>query len=203
MTLCGFIREVDSRTAVYRTPFLPTFSFYEVHESSPIQADARRIISVVEGLDMRDDRVANVLLSAREIPSRLAALLRKQRHDRPSARFGFDTFTLLCRDDHEISRGLVGRFWRPDLGIAPIADAAEFQHSVDPTAARLVLRFKAIAGPNDTHILRTETFVYCPTTRTKFLFAPYWLAIRVASGWIRRRTLASVQSALATGDLTP
>ncbi|MGU7783560.1 hypothetical protein [Burkholderia sp. PU8-34] len=46
-------------------------------------------------------------------------------------------------------------------------------------------------------MLRTATFVHCPTARTRILFTPYWLAIRLASGWIRRRTLDAIERAAA------
>jgi hypothetical protein len=46
--------------------------------------------------------------------------------------------------------------------------------------------------------LRTETFVYCASTRSKMLFTPYWLLIRLASGWIRQRNLAAIQRQFST-----
>jgi len=59
---------------------------------------------------------------------------------------------------------------------------------------------KLIDGSHDpvsgAHMLRTETFIHCPSERTRWLLTPYWLAIRLGSGWIRRRTLAAVETAL-------
>lgn len=178
------------------SPFLPVFNFHEVHESGAINAQPGEIIAAVAALDIRNDRVTNVLLSIRELPSRLSEIFGKRARQNV-APFGFDTFTLLQHTDHEISLGLAGRFWRPRLDICHIPSAREFEALSDPRIAKLVLRFQVIAHPDGIHTLRTETFVYCGNTRIKMLFTPYWLAIRLASGFIRRRTLTSIQRALA------
>lgn len=66
----------------------------------------------------------------------------------------------------------------------------------DPRDAKLVLRFEVVGLASGAHMLRTETFIHCPSERTRWLLTPYWLAIRLGSGWIRRRTLAAVETAL-------
>ncbi|TAM56019.1 MAG: hypothetical protein EPN57_00835 [Paraburkholderia sp.] len=182
---------------LFPSPFLPVFNFHEMHESGAIHARPDEIIAAVAALDMRDDPVADVLLAIRELPSKLSKNFGKRQQD--VAPFGFGTFTLLQRTGHEISLGLAGRFWRPDLDICRIASAREFEALDDPRVAKLVLRFQVIAHQHCIHTLRTETFVYCGNARTKTLFTPYWLAIRLASGWIRRRTLTSIQQKLSTG----
>jgi hypothetical protein len=52
-------------------------------------------------------------------------------------------------------------------------------------------------APQGGHALQTETFVYCPSRSTMLMFTPYWLAIRLASGWIRRRTLNAIEKSFA------
>lgn len=195
----GIIRSKENLEWLSPSPFLPVFSFHEMHESGAIHARPEEIIAAVSALDMRDDRVADVLLSIRELPSKILKKFSKRLRQQDAAPFGFDTFTLLQRTHHEISLGLAGRFWRPDLDICHIPSAREFEVLDDPRMAKLVLRFQVIAHQHGIHTLRTETFVYCGNTRTKMLFTPYWLAIRLASGWIRRRTLASIQRQLSTG----
>ncbi|KVD07694.1 hypothetical protein WI80_18085 [Burkholderia ubonensis] len=195
MNALGIVSESASRASERRPPFIPSFGFHEVHQSRPIAADARRIIDAVTSLDMRADPIVDALLTVREFPSTVIGALRNESARRE--RFGFDTFTPLQRDDRSLSLGLVGRFWRLDLGVRTIDDAAAFMRHADPRDAKLVLRFEVIECAHGAHALRTETFVHCPTTRTRLLFTPYWLAIRLASGWIRRRTLAAVETALA------
>ncbi|OJA68245.1 hypothetical protein BGV71_30015 [Burkholderia ubonensis] len=195
MNALGIVSESASRTSERRPPFIPSFGFHEVHQSRPIAADARRIIAAVTSLDMRADPIVDALLTVREFPSTVIGALRNESARRE--RFGFDTFTPLQRDDRSLSLGLVGRFWRLDLGVRTIDDAAAFMRHADPRDAKLVLRFEVVECGHGAHALRTETFVHCPTARTRLLFTPYWLAIRLASGWIRRRTLAAVETALA------
>lgn len=197
--LLGIISREDSLAWEAPPPCLPEFGFHEIHESRMIRASPEAIIATVAGLDMRDDRVADVMLSLREWPAKVAKKWRKNSAAK-TVPFGFHTFTLLERSSHEISRGLAGRFWRPDLEIRHIPSAEQFHELADLTMAKLVLRFEAIEHPGQLCTLRTETFVYCPTPRTKMLFMPYWLGIRLASGWIRRRTLASIEQQLATGE---
>ncbi|KVX97186.1 hypothetical protein [Burkholderia ubonensis] len=195
MNALGIVSESASRASERRPPFIPSFGFHEVHQSRPIAADARRIIDAVTSLDMRADPIIDALLTVREFPSTVIGALRNESARRE--RFGFDTFTPLQRDDRSLTLGLVGQFWRPALDVRTIDDAAAFMRHADPRDAKLVLRFEVIECAHGAHALRTETFVHCPTARTRLLFTPYWLAIRLASGWIRRRTLAAVETALA------
>ncbi|KVU65740.1 hypothetical protein WK73_28560 [Burkholderia ubonensis] len=195
MNALGIVSESASRASERRPPFIPSFGFHEVHQSRPIAADARRIIDAVTSLDMRADPLVDALLTVREFPSTVIGALRNESARRE--RFGFDTFTPLQRDDRSLTLGLVGQFWRPALDVRTIDDAAAFMRHADPRDAKLVLRFEVIECGHGAHALRTETFVHCPTARTRLLFTPYWLAIRLASGWIRRRTLAAVETALA------
>lgn len=192
----GFVTEKESLEWISSSPFLPLFSFYEVHESDAINAKPGEIIAAVSALDMRADRVADMLLSIRELPTKIGNLFHKHPHKENPSPFGFDKFTLLRRNNHELSLGLAGRFWRPDLGITEIPNAQEFKKIDNPNVAKLVLRFQIIDYSEDIRTLRTETFVHCPNTRIKVLFMPYWLAIRLASGWIRKRTLTSIQKTL-------
>ncbi|CAM2181370.1 DUF2867 domain-containing protein [Burkholderia latens] len=197
MNSLGIVSESSTRTSARKPPFIPSFGFHEVHESQPIGAPPARIIDVVASLDMRADPVIDALLTVRELPAVIAGTLRNAPAAPERARFGLDAFTPLHRDDTSLSLGLIGRFWRPTPDMRSIADADAFVRHNDPRDAKLVLRFEVIGLAAGAHILRTETFVHCPSTRTRWLFAPYWLAIRLGSGWIRRRTLAAVEIALA------
>jgi hypothetical protein len=187
------------------TAFLPSYSFYECHTSGVIAAPPERIVEAVMQLDMRSDPVVDSLLRIREWPAGVLRRLGVAR-DTSGARqpFGLHTFTVLSRDQDAISLGLVGRFWRPDFGLVAIADTEAFLNVNRPGVAKLVLRFQAQPCGPGRYRLRTETFIYCPTWRTRMAMTPYWLAIRVASGWIRRRALARVERLFAaTNGPTP
>lgn len=197
MNALGIVSESTTRTSARKPPFLPSFGFHEMHESKPIDAEPARIIHAVGALDMRTDPVVDTLLTVREWPTVVIDSLRGGPVTRARARFGLDAFTPLRRDDTSLTLGLVGQFWRPDFGLRTIADTTAFVRHDDPRDAKLVLRFEVVGLASGAHVLRTETFVHCPSTRARLLFTPYWLTIRLASGWIRRRTLAAVEIALA------
>ncbi|MFJ2358752.1 hypothetical protein [Pseudomonas fluorescens] len=194
----GIIGRKDNLLWEYPSPFLPLFQFHERHESGPIRAQPEAIIAAVCALNMRDDRVVDALLSLRELPGKILRTFGDRTVPQEPAPFGFDAFTLLERTSTEVSLGLAGRFWRPDLKTGHIADAQAFKVLDDPHVAKLLLRFQVVEHPQGMRTLRTETFVYCATTRSKMLFTPYWLLIRLASGWIRRRNLAAIQRQFST-----
>ncbi len=193
----GIISAGKRRHWTGASPFLPEFSFHECHESRLISAPAVDIIAAVASLDIRDDRVVGTLMSLREFPARVVHQLRKTASRPAPAPLNFSTFTLLERTATELSLGLAGRFWRPDVVIRHIPTATQFDALNDARAAKLVLRFQVIEQGNNTRTLRTETFIHCANTRTKMLFTPYWLLIRLASGWIRRRMLRTIEQAVA------
>jgi hypothetical protein len=176
--------------------FIPSFDFYEAHHSKPINAKDSDIIAAVSALDMRADVVVDSLLKLRELPRRMSRLRMNAPYDRIPP-FGFESFVTLHRSDHELSLGLIGRFWRPDFGLVPVRSVDEFMRHADRKDAKLVLQFRAVEAPQYGYCLETKTFVYCPSRSTKLLFTPYWLAIRLASGWIRKRTLSAIERALA------
>lgn len=177
-------------------PFLPDYQFSELHESAPMASSAQAILDAVENFDMRADWVADLLLTAREWPSRVRGWLGGMTSSEEGA-FGFHKFTVLRRTADELSLGLVGKFWRPDMGLVAIPDAAAFEACNDDTVAKLVLRFQVVERASNVFSLRTETFIHCPSRKTQLLFLPYWITIRVASGLIRRRTLRLIRRRLS------
>ena len=58
----------------------------------------------------------------------------------------------------------------------------------------LSLTFQAHANAGGS-LLCTETRVHCPDRASRLRFWPYWLAIRLASGLIRRQMLAAIERA--------
>lgn len=170
-----------------RTPFLSSFNFYEKHESQIINASDKEIVEAIYSRNLNDDKVTHFLMSLRELPSRLFYKSMREKET-----FGLENFTLLYRSDNEISLGLVGKFWRADFGLCDIANKDEFINLNDPQVSKLVLRFKVIKQNNE-NIVKTETFVYCPSMVTKSVFSCYWIAIRFFSGLIRKRMLNNLK----------
>ncbi|WP_199557143.1 hypothetical protein [Serratia sp. FGI94] len=55
MGFLGFISQRACRRWQEASPFLPAFSFYERHQSAPIDAAPQAIIHAVQTLDMMED----------------------------------------------------------------------------------------------------------------------------------------------------
>ncbi|MDC9612709.1 hypothetical protein PSI19_02190 [Xenorhabdus khoisanae] len=191
MTFLGIVSHKEHKKWQYPTPFLPYFHFYETHESKPINAPAREIIQAVKKFDISDDLFINALINIRSLPIYLLRKLSNskkfQHHD-----FGLETFTILNENDHEISMGLTGWFWQANLGIIHQPDRESFMSFNDDTSAKLVLRFLIKEYPHGYRSLVTETFIFCPNKKTQNIFTLYWLAIRPASGFIRKRMLSTI-----------
>lgn len=190
MTMLGWVSEKDRHQSLCHTPYLSLTHFYEKHQSAPMYAAPHAILAAVAKYDMRNDRVANALMTLRELPGKVLRPGRQPADPQPE--FGLHTFTLLQRQDDQISFGLAGRFWRPDMGIIALKDAAHFERLQDGGVARLVLHFHLLPEGKAWRLC-TETFIGCPDTRTRLKLLPYWLLIRAASGLIRRRTLAAIR----------
>ena len=60
--------------------------------------------------------------------------------------------------------------------------------------ARLALNF-SVAQTDQGQTLTTQTRVFCPDDESLRRFRPYWLLIRPASGFIRRRLLQRIARA--------
>lgn len=168
--------------------FLPEYQFSEVH-STTIQAEPGRLLDLVFEQDAQADPFIKRLVALRELPDRLAGALglRTALKQRPA--FGLQDFTFLGRDgDREVAFGLAGEFWRSGYGLRHPASAEAFAALAEPGVAKLVMNFVAEPGPQGTR-LTTRTHVFCPDEAARRRFLPYWLLIRLPSGFIRRRIL--------------
>lgn len=167
--------------------YVPAHHVREVH-ACDVAAESATILDHVAAYRPEADRFFTRMIGLRELPMRLLG-----RTDAARPAFGLDDFTLLDRDESAIVYGLIGRFWRTDYGLEPIADAAAFLAFDAPEVAKLALAFSARPGPNGQTRLVTETRVCCCSRAARLKFTPYWMAIRPVSGLIRRRMLAALK----------
>lgn len=181
--------------------YLPRHDFAERHERI-LAAPAPVILDAVERMDIGDDPAITALMRLRRLPERLLG----RRHGtakagagsggetpvRPRA-FGLHSFTRLERTDDALAYGLVGRFWRLDFGLEPIADAAAFRAFDRPGIARLVMSYETEPLPDGRTRLVTRTRIACPDAASRRRMRLYWLAIRLGSGFIRRRLLKGLE----------
>ena len=165
--------------------YLPNYQFSERHVTS-VNASPREVLDVVMDYDFTADGITALLMTLRRLPGRLLSKAPQQ--------FTMRTFTPLARDgDREMAAGLVGRFWRLDGGLVPIADGEAFLRYAEAGVAKLVMNFSAEPDGTRTR-LSTETRVYCPDPVSRLRFTPYWYVIRLASGLIRRRFLSRIRA---------
>jgi hypothetical protein len=171
--------------------FLPTYQFSERH-TAWVNASPREVLDVIMNYDFTADGFTAALMALRRLPARVLGKMLP--HVAMPENFTMRTFTPLARDgDREMAAGLVGRFWRLDGGLVPIADADAFLHYAEVGVPKLVMNFSAEPDGSRTR-LSTETRVYCPDALSQLCFTPYWYAIRLGSGLIRRRFLSRIRA---------
>ncbi len=171
--------------------YLPTYQFSERH-AAWVNASPRDVLDVIMDYDFASDSFTAALMALRRLPGRVLSKMLSQ--VAMPANFTMRTFIPLARDgDREMAAGLVGRFWRLDGGLVPIADADAFLHYAEPGVPKLVMNFSAEPEGKGTR-LSTETRVYCPDAPSRLCFTPYWYVIRLGSGLIRRRFLSRIRA---------
>jgi hypothetical protein len=172
--------------------YLPEYQFVERHEIQ-VLAPREAIMAAVRGYDPASDPLIGRLIALRETPARIVGALRR-RPTLPPRSFGLANFLLLEQDGcRELLYGLLGRFWRLDFGLVTVETAPAFKAFSEPRMAKLVLAFSTELAEGGAITLKTETRVFCPDRFSRARVAPYWFAIRLASGFIRRRMLASIK----------
>jgi hypothetical protein len=171
--------------------YLPTYQFSERH-AAWVDASPREVLDVIMDYDFTADGFTAALMALRRLPGRVLGKILP--HVAMPEAFTMRTFTSLARDgDREMAAGLVGRFWRLDGGLVPIHDADAFLRYAEPGVPKLVMNFSAEPDGQRTR-LSTETRVYCPDALAQLRFTPYWYAIRLGSGLIRRRFLSRIRA---------
>ena len=177
--------------------YLPRHQFAERHHIA-IKASPSAVLDWVAGGSLPSDPIITALLQARSMPGRLLNRLGFSDAAQPQT-VGLPNFIPLERDgNREIASGLIGRFWRPDGGLAPIADAAGFLAFDDRRTAKLVIVWTAQPEGDHTRLI-TETRIWCPDDYSRAMMSAYWLVIRLPSGLIRRRLLSAIKRGLEGG----
>lgn len=182
--------------------WLPQWQFAEVHHIR-CGASPAALLDAAAAYDPSQDAVINTALSLREAPARLVAALGWGNAPDPPPRFGLGDFVPLGRQgDQALAYGLAGRFWEPDYGLQPLADAEAFRAYDDPDAAKLLLGFVVRReGRSRTHSTLTAlTRAACVDEAARRRLAAYWTVIRPMSGLIRRRILADIRRRAEQAD---
>lgn len=173
---------------------LPVYHFSEHHQIRGVVSTPALIFDAIRDYDDRRDPVLNALLKLREAPGRLLARFGVDSAMRQRERFGLKNFHVLEQAPDEIAFGLMGRFWRANYGLTRIADTPAFLAHQEPGSAKLVMSYSLARTDDQSFTISTETRVWCADATARRAFLPYWLLIRPASGWIRRRILRQLKA---------
>lgn len=172
--------------------FLPQFQFHEKHQTVIKTHSPEKILPLIAEFDIQQDAVIRLLMSLRQLPQKF----RRNKQTQAVSSFGLNSFTLLEKSASELCYGLRGQFWHADFGLENVPDTDAYLEPVMQGSAKLLLRYRVKKVKEGQYELQTETFVYCPDRATQLKMAAYWLAIRVGSGWIRKRMLMAVKSVI-------
>lgn len=173
--------------------WLPDAQFSE-HHNGLIHGTPDDILNAFEEFDVSDDVLVRSMLALREAPSRLWGRLGGASNLTDKPRFGLTDFTLLERTPNAVAFGLCGKFWKLDFGLVDIDNPKAFQSLNTPGVARLAMVYVLEATDNpEIFNMVTETHIHCHDRAAYIRFLPYWLAIRLGSGFIRKRILARLK----------
>lgn len=164
---------------------LPTYQFSE-HHTTVVLATPERTFAAVEAMDLSDSRIADVLMTLWRIPARLVI------KPPPDRNMSVDDFIQLeKRAPTDLARGLIGGRNAPKDKSA--IDSEAFRAFDEPGCIKLVWAFWLTDLGDDRIRVDTATRVLCTDRKTLRSFTFYWYAIRLWSGLIRLRLLASIK----------
>lgn len=171
---------------------LPRFHFREVHRRT-VPASCAAAREKVPEVDLARSPYVAPLFALRSLPGRFA----KRGAGENSAKaltagrlgdFFTSSFTpIVDAGARGFVLGMVGEFWRASGGMRTTT-AQTFATDASPGSARLAWSFEF--EPRGEHCdVTTETRIACNDARALTRMRLYWLAIRPASGLIRREIL--------------
>lgn len=173
--------------------YAPRFQFQETHKIHIFASEAK-IMNTILTHEATHDPLIQKMLVLRALPELMAKKLGFS--SKEQAPFGMDSFTVLGQDHHkELAFGLIGKFWRPSFGLIRPNSAADFYAFHHRGVAKLVLNYRLeCVNPLKQEVcLTTQTRIYCPDLSSLIFCSAYWLAIRLGSGFIRRRMLKNIK----------
>jgi hypothetical protein len=173
---------------------LPVYRFRERHARN-IGATPDVVWSALLATTPQDIPLSRLLMGIRSVPAWLSG---RRGEFGASYRPILDLFIaggfrMLCDDPpHVLVAGAAMQPWRLVQGeMAEVRDLAGFRAFDRPGFVRAAVSFELEPGDSGTR-LSTETRVQPTDVSAARAFLPYWLAIRVGSGLIRREMLRAV-----------
>lgn len=186
--------------------YLPRYDVSERHRTH-VAASPEVTYAALWTTDLARGPLVRIIIALRALPGAIgngAAGLRalRQRGSKPVtlATFQERGFRVLAEEPPtELVLGLEGKFWRPTGNISTPSATAFRSQPAAPGTARGVWNFHLRSRADGSTELTTETRVLCADGGARRRFLPYWYAIRLGSGLIRRAMLRDIRrSAEAT-----
>jgi hypothetical protein len=184
---------------------LPRFDV-NVVEHIVVNARPLETYQAVLDTDLADNRLTNLLVTARDLPNRLRRSQRtaerpqgkRQPTQRPTFRLrdatGEGSGWVALRDEPgvELLAGLVGKFWRRDYGIVELSPEA-FGSFDRPGYAKTVAGFALHPHGEGRTLLTYESRTVTTDAAARRRFAAYWLVLRPFVRQLLRGALVSMK----------
>jgi hypothetical protein len=184
------------------TTFLPAFQFRERHQRR-IAASPARACAELRDVDLARSPLIGPLFAIRGLPARARAVrlagrvprtVRRRRSAATPAASVISSTRPSSRCAPMPGRGLVvgavGAFWRNSAAASRASRRGDFRDDRTPGCARLAWMFDFTPLEGGAACLAvTETRIDCNDAAARRAMRLYWLAIRPASGLIRREML--------------
>lgn len=165
---------------------------YEQHFTESVRVDAPRAavwsaLLQVKGSEMPVARLLSMLRALGKKPE-------QQIEEKPLAETLEKTGWVKLHEEpeRELILGLVGRFWRMDFGIRPVADRAGFVAFTDRGFAKIVFRYQ-LEGEGAETKLSAETRVHANDRRAARRMRLYWALIGLGARLTVRSGLMAIK----------
>jgi hypothetical protein len=179
-------------TAPALDDLLAAWDFGEFH-AIDVAAPPEVALDAARRLSPRDSWLFFGLMTLRELPA--IVLRRFPRIDLAAPiieQFRALGFALVADDPDAFVACAIGRFWRFDSGVHPIATKEEFLEFDEPGYAKAVLDFRAAPVSRGAR-LSTETRIAAIDPATRRTFGRYWRVIHPGSAAIRMSLLRAAR----------
>jgi hypothetical protein len=180
--------------------YLPDYDVRMAH-SINVRSSPEAAIAAAREIRGRDVPLLVALMALRGLPARLLRR-RPVRVEGPLLEeFANQGFCLLGEAPDQFALGAVGRFWRADSGIRPVAPGA-FADFAEPGYAKAAVALWATPEGDGESVLSTETRIQATDASARRRFRLYWRLIHPGSAAIRRAWLRAVKRRAEAGQAT-
>jgi hypothetical protein len=171
---------------------LPEWNFGETH-AIDVAAPPQVALDAARHLAPRDSWLFIGLMTVRELPAILLRRFPRLDLDMPIVDQARELgFALVADGPDALVLCAVGRFWRFDSGLRPIATEREFLDFDEPGYAKVAFDFRAAPAPRGAR-LSTETRIAATDPAARRTFGRYWRVIYPGSAAIRMSLLRAVR----------